>query len=359
MESLALFRQIAETPMRQWSTRFQGHRPVGVYNAYFPQELLHAAGLTPVYLFHQPTDFGNTRTHLPSFTCWPGKSLVDQALSGELSGLHGMAFAKTCDTVQALTDIWREAMPKVPVYHFGMPTNLTSSSARSYLIAELQHLRHILGNPSDESLSESASVYNKTRMLVDGLYQRAHLVKPSDLYAVLKASHMMPKPSFNRLLRQLLAELPEEVEFHGPRLILVGPHLSDKSLFRAIEEAGARITDDVLDVGRRYYEPSVADAKAALPGLADRLLSAVPTPTKYNPLRRRDQLLIERVDRSRADGVIFSRQAFCDPHGFDYARCVSALNARKIPSLYLELEQASQIGQIHTRVEAFLETIAR
>jgi len=259
--------------------------------------------------------------------------------------------------VQALTDILREAVPGVPVYHFGMPTNLSSSSTRPYLIAELMHLRNLLGNPSDESLSEACAVYDRTRGLVHELYQRALFLKPTDLYAVLKAGHLMPKTAYNRLLGQLLAELPEAA-FHGPRLILVGPHLSDVALFRAIETADARIADDLLDIGHRYYEAPADGPEASIPGLADRLLGATPTPTKYDSARRRDQRLIERVDESRVDGVIFSRQSFCDPHGFDYAHCVTALNARKIPWLYLELEQASQIGQIHTRVEAFLETIA-
>jgi benzoyl-CoA reductase subunit C len=358
MESIAPFRQISAARIRDWETVFPEYRPVGVFNTYFPQELLQAAGFTPVYLFHRRTDLGYTRTHLPSFTCWPGKSLVDQALSGELDSLHGVAFAKTCDTVQALTDIWREMVPQVPVYHFGMPTNLTSPTARSYLIEELLHLRSSLGDPSDTSLSHACQVYDQTRALIAELGKRISYLAPTDLYAILKAVHQMPKALFNGLLSQLLAEV-DDVPFQGPRLILVGPHLSDASLFQAIERAGARIVDEVLDAGRRYYDGYVADKGDLMSRLADRLLAETPTPTKYDTARRRDEMLIERVESSQADGVIFSRQAFCDPHGFDYASSLAALNARGIPHLYIELEQASQIGQIHTRVEAFLETIAK
>lgn len=358
MESIAHFRQIAATPLRDWGTVFPEYRPIGVFNAYFPQELLQAAGFTPVYLFHRRTDLGNTRTHLPSFTCWPGKSLVDQALSGELDGLHGLALAKTCDTVQALTDICQEAMPNVPIYHFGMPSNLSSRTARPYIMEELLLLRRALGDPSDESLSNAWQVYNQTRALIGELFQRSLCLAPTDLYAILKAGHRMPKVLFNRWLAQLLAEI-DNSPFQGPRLILVGPHLSDESVFRAIERAGARIVDEILDAGHRYYDGSVAQEGDLISGLADRLFAELPTPTKYHPTRRRDEMLIERVERSKADGVVFSRQAFCDPHGFDYASSSAALDARGIPHLYLELEQASQIGQIHTRVDAFLETVAK
>jgi benzoyl-CoA reductase/2-hydroxyglutaryl-CoA dehydratase subunit BcrC/BadD/HgdB len=358
MESIAHFRQIAATSLRDWGKVFPEYRPIGVFNAYVPLVLLQAAGFTPVYLFHRRTDLGNTRTHLPSFTCWPGKSLVDQALSGELDGLHGLAFAKTCDTVQALTDICREVMPNVPIYHFGMPSNLSSRMARPYLEKELLQLRGALGDPSDESLFNACQVYNQTGALIDELFRIALCLAPTDLYAILKAGHLMPKVLLNRRLAQLLHEI-DDLPFQGPRLVLVGPHLSDESVFQAIERAGARIVDEILDAGRRYYDGSAAQEGDLISGLADRLLGKLPTPTKYHSARRRDDILIERVERSQADGVVFSRQAFCDPHGFDYASSAAALDARGIPHLYLELEQASQIGQIHTRVEAFLEMIAK
>jgi benzoyl-CoA reductase/2-hydroxyglutaryl-CoA dehydratase subunit BcrC/BadD/HgdB len=58
-----------------------------------------------------------------------------------------------------------------------------------------------------------------------------------------------------------------------------------------------------------------------------------------------------------ADGVIFARQKFCEPHGFDYVQLARALDQAGIPHLLVELEQASQAGQLRTRVEAFVEMI--
>ena len=58
-----------------------------------------------------------------------------------------------------------------------------------------------------------------------------------------------------------------------------------------------------------------------------------------------------------ARGVVFARQKFCDPHGFDYAQMVHALDGVGVPHLLVELEQASQAGQLRTRVEAFVEML--
>jgi benzoyl-CoA reductase/2-hydroxyglutaryl-CoA dehydratase subunit BcrC/BadD/HgdB len=356
MHPLERFHEVTQAPLSNWNDRFPHHRPLGVYNAYVPEEMFQAAGLTPVYLFHRSADRGGARAHLPSFACWPGRSLVDQALGGDLDGLAGMALAQTCDVVQALTDIWRKAMPAVPVYHIGMPTNLATEQARRYLFAELHHLRQALGGISDAALSQACGVYNRTRELVAQFYDRAADLPPTDLHATLRAAFLMPKEEYNGLLAELLDGLPA-AGFFGPRLILVGPHLADPALYQVIEAADGRVVDDLLDIGRRYFAGPVTLNGDPLAALAERLLAILPTPTKHHPDRRRDAHLVERVTQKRADGVIFARQKFCDPHGFDYVHARSALGKKGIPHLLIELEQSSQAGQLQTRVEAFVETI--
>jgi benzoyl-CoA reductase subunit C len=358
MEAIEHLSYIAQKPLSQWHDCFPTRRPVGIYNAYVPEEMFHAAGLTPVYIFHQSSDRGHTRTHLPSFVCWPGRSLVDQAVAGDLDGLAGMAFSQSCDTVQALTDIWRKAVPGVPVYHIGMPTHLATPASRPYLIAELNQLRQALGNPSDEALHQAYSVYNQTRELVARLFDRAGDLEPTDLYAVQRAGFLMPKDEYNRWLAALLEELPKTQQ-SKPRLVLVGPHLGEAMLYQVIEAAGGCVVDDLLDVGHRYFLTQVTMEDSPVVALADRLMATLPTPTKHHPNRRRDEYLIELVGLKRADGVIFARQTFCDPHGFDYANVRPALIRRGIPHLLMDLEQTSQAGQMRTRVQAFLETIGR
>lgn len=370
MSSLKSFHTIAQTPLSRWHEHFPDHQPVGIYNAYVPEELFLAAGLTPVYVFQQAGDRGGARAHLPSFACWPGRSLVDQALAGDLGGLVGMALPQTCDVVQALTDIWRQTMPGVPVYHVGVPLNLVTPVARTYLIAELQGLRQKLGTPSDEDLRQAISTYNQTRELVARLYERAADLRPTDLYAILRAGFLMPKDVYNQALSELLDEVPagKLVDWElgnpstnlatlNPRLILVGPHLADPVLYQVIEEAGGRVADDLLDVGHRYFTEPTPLGGDPLEALADRLLTMLPTPTKHQPGRRRDNYMLELVARRQAQGVVFARQKFCDPHGFDYIHVKSALDRAGIPHLLIDLEQTSQAGQMRTRLEAFLEMI--
>ena len=190
MDVLKWFHEIARMPLRDWKDTFPDHLPVGGYNAYVPDEMFHAAGLTPMYLFHQQNNRGNASTHLPSFVCWPGRSHADQAVAGDLDGLAGLAFAQTCDTVQALTDICRKVLCATPVYHIGVPANLNSPAGRRYLVAELNRLREQLDSPTDDALYRSLAVYDRTCDLMSRLYDRAWQLTPTDLYATLRAGHL-------------------------------------------------------------------------------------------------------------------------------------------------------------------------
>lgn len=331
--------------------------PLGFLTAYVPEELFHAAGLTPVFLFHTPDDHGHARAHLPGFTCWVAGSALDQALAGELEGLAGMALAQTCDTMQGLTDLWQRNVPGIPLFHFGMPQRLEGSSTRTYLLAELQSLRErvqaLTGRPiSDDALWESITLYNCTRAQVRQLYAHAADFAPPDLYALVRAAlSSAPLP--------LLSPAPLPPHPSAPSLILVGPALADPVLFDVIAQAGARVAGDLLDLGERYFAVDAAEEGDPLAALADRLLAPVSTPTKYHPQRPRAAHLLSLVQERSADGVIFARQKFCEPHGFDYVQLAHVLDEAGVPHLLVELEQVSQAGQLRTRVEAFVEMVAQ
>jgi benzoyl-CoA reductase/2-hydroxyglutaryl-CoA dehydratase subunit BcrC/BadD/HgdB len=441
-------------------------RPLlGFLTAYVPEELFHAAGFTPVFIFHTPQDHGHARAHLPGFTCWIAGSALDQALAGELDDLAGMALAQTCDTVQGLTDLWRRNVSHIPLFHFGMPLRLDGPAARAYLLAELHSLRErvqaLSGHPiTDDALRHSIALYNHTRALVRRLYahtspppippkggdeergilpngrnedggiphkrgnegkgipptrrdssvlhpsggdtsvllppeEHPSILPPSGghlsalppsggdrggapaLYRLIRAAFQKPKETYNQTLEHHLQSATQHSpsaicnpqfavsNLHSPpsppRLLLSGPALADPILFDILAQSGAHVVGDLLDLGERYFAVDIPEDDAGDPiaALADRLLALVPTPTKHHPWHTRAAHLLSLVRERRADGVVFARQKFCEPHGFDYVQLAHALDRAGVPHLLVELEQASQAGQLRTRVEAFVEMIGQ
>jgi benzoyl-CoA reductase/2-hydroxyglutaryl-CoA dehydratase subunit BcrC/BadD/HgdB len=83
-----------------------------------------------------------------------------------------------------------------------------------------------------------------------------------------------------------------------------------------------------------------------------------PCSTKTSPLEERKSFLMDKIERSGAQGVIFSMVKFCEPELFDVPQLVEGLKGRGIPTLVLDTDLNQGLsGQMSTRVEAFVELL--
>jgi len=365
-KAMETLQEISAWPLDRWPEQFPDARPFGYLNTHVPEEVLHAAGFTPLHVFGQRRAPERAETRLPGFTCWLVRSALDAAMAGELDFLAGMAFAHTCDSAQALADIWRLAVPSVPVLTLGTPVDLDTAGAREFLIADLGRFRDQVAAlagclVTDSDLRASIALHNEIRCQVARLYALSDRLPSSTLLAALRAGHLTPRETYRDLLADLLTALEAEnnpVVPDTPRLIVVGAHLDDTSLYEAIVEAGGQVVGDLLDLGHLHYSELAGEGGDPLAALADRYLAQVPIAAKTHPDRRRDDALLNLVRAHAADGVVLAPQKFCEPHGFDYVTMKNALDRADVPHLLVELEQAQVTGQMRTRLGAFVEMLS-
>jgi benzoyl-CoA reductase/2-hydroxyglutaryl-CoA dehydratase subunit BcrC/BadD/HgdB len=48
---------------------------------------------------------------------------------------------------------------------------------------------------------------------------------------------------------------------------------------------------------------------------------------------------------------------FCEPHAFDYVPLARALEAAGVPHLLIETDVSTPVGQLRTRLQAFIEML--
>ncbi len=368
MESiLNAFITANQASCRFWAERYPDDQAMGYICTYTPEEVIHAAGFTPVRLRTGPELPTQAEAHLQSFTCALCRSVLHQALRGDLAFLSGLIFPHTCDTLQVLADVWRENFPDLFVATVVQPLSLGSPSARPYLMAELQRfcqrLAGFSGQPiSNDSLRASIRLHNETRRLLSQLDNQRSRLTARGFYAAVEASMVMPKEQFNPLAAELLELLSEKnsKRQRGPRLILVGPVLDDPTVLDIIDDLGACVVGDDLCTGSRYFDQPTAETEDGDPieALADRYLKRWPCPTKHSPHCQRGEHLLGLVEERKADGLVFTLQKFCDPHAFDYPIVKETLDAPGVPHLLLEFEHTPAVGQLRTRLEAFLEMLS-
>jgi bzd-type benzoyl-CoA reductase N subunit len=336
---------------------------MGYLCSYVPEEIIHAAGFTPVRVRGNPKSLRLVDAHLQSFACALCRSTLDQALGGELSFLAGTVFAHTCDSMQAQADLWRM---HTDVCHFVdtvmQPANLASQAGRDYLVAELirfrDHLAVFAGQTiSDADLKASVACYDETRRMVQALNTYRDRLSTSDFFSLLDAAQVMPREAFNPQLAELLASLEGLPAYRsGPRLYLLGAVLDEPRLPTLIDDVGGQVVGDDLCSGSRHFQGQ-AGGEDPIPALADYFLRRAPCATKFHPEHDPGRHLLEQVHKVDAQGVVFVLAKFCEPHAFDYALALPHLNEAGVPHLLLEMEQTPSLESLRTRLQAFLETL--
>ena len=356
-DPLMTLRAIAADPYTGWADRYPDCRAIGVFCTYAPVEVLHAAGLVPVRLVPAGAGVAGADRHLQTYTC----AIARGVLAGSWEWLAGVVFPHTCDTMQALADVWRAARPGDYVGTLVGPVAVESPAAEAYLVAELRRfiadLEARLGvTVSEDALRASSRAYDDNRQRLMAL--RASLPYSDWLSAAL-TGQTMPVEEHTRLLESLT---PGPSPSQGVKVVLVGAVLDDPALPRLIEELGGMVVDDDLCTGRRGIETPVSLDAGLDPvvALARRELRRPPCPARYAPGQPRPDRLLRLVRESQAQGVIFLQQKFCEPHAFDLPPLRAALSAAGVPDLVLEMEgrEASEAGgALRTRLQAFLEML--
>lgn len=362
---LEWFAQAAHTPLAEWPASYPGRRAMGYFCSYVPEEIIHAAGFTPVRLRSTSEPLRHADAHLQSFSCALCRSSLDKAVSGELDdALAGLVLAHTCDTMQAMGDLWRMHSPASRFVETVMqPANLGTPAARAYLVAELGRFRQkvatFVGCPlPDADIQASIALYDETRRLVAGLHQRRPYLSAAAFYAILDAAQAVPREEFNLRLANVLAGLSgTNARPARPRLFLAGAILDEPRLLDLVDELGAQVAGDDLCSGLRHFWGEVGSREEPLAALADYYLSRPPCPTKLHPAHDPGRHLVEQTRPVGTGGVVFVLPKFCEPHAFDHALTLPALEGAGLPYLVLEMEQVPSIEALRTRLQAFLEIL--
>lgn len=364
---------LANPYIEHWKEK--GSRIIGYYCTHVPEEIIHAAGMLP-YLMRATgstsSELGDLYTsHLSCTFC---RHSLDQAMRGEYKFLDGLVALNSCDHMTRMFDAWRYGKVDFPCSPFylrllSVPFKV-DAPAVEWMTGELDKFKrsleeHFQVTITDTSLQRSIRAYNEKRTLLKSLYELRKTEAPpitgAEVLGVLIASASMPVEQFNQLLKQTLDELGARDGFsdYRARLLLAGGELEDPAYIELIEELGGLVVTDLLCSGIRAFWDLVDEDSQPIAALARHCLERTACPRMVD-YPRRDKFIKDLVKDFKVDGIIIQRLKYCDNWG-----CESPMiqwEARKdgTPCLILEREHLmGAVGQMRTRVQAFLETIER
>jgi benzoyl-CoA reductase subunit C len=372
-KALQTFSEAAQTivnpEVRKWKD--QGGKIMGYFCAAMPVEMITAAGFLPFRV----RATGSTGTELSdayfgNINCSFPRHAFNMALKGEYDFLDGLVIFNSCDHIRRVYDHWIRQMKTPFVKILSLPRKDGPAQVewfRDELAILRDHMQeHFRVEMTDDKLREAIALHNASRHRQRDLYELRKTDRPpitgTEMLAVTVAGTAMPPVRYNQLLGELLEDVGKASGHsdYRARLMIVGGELDNPEYIRVIEGQGGLVVTDALCFGSRLIsgdvDQSISDPLTALAQyyLADRPSCA----RMYTRYEQRVEYIKNMIRDFHVDGVIFVRLTFCELWGFEQYSLENDFKQLKIPLLCMDREYVlSGVGQLRTRVQAFLETL--
>lgn len=349
--------------------RQQGKKVVGVLDSLVPEEVIYAAGMLPwrvrgvwnkdvsrAMVYRLP--HGNTFLH----------HVMESLLEGRLDLLDGVVCSARDEDFLRFADYW-EHLSHVPLIDIVEVPVVDSETTQRRLAGKIRAFAVKVGElagveVTDDSLREAIAVYDKSRSLLKEVYSLRKADEPplsgGECLALTAAAMVMPRDEFNRALEEELPRLRSRKATSAttrPRVMISSDLLDDRAFLDLVEETGCLVAMDDLDTGRRYFWELVGEGTGdPYAALAKRYLKNE-SPRMFD-WRTQAGHLMELAGEYAIDGVIELPDMYDYPRGFRKIHMERWFKDAGIPWASFERGYLlGNVGQLKTRVEAFLEML--
>jgi bcr-type benzoyl-CoA reductase subunit C len=365
--------------LRAKELKKEGKKIIGYVCSFVPLEIITAAGCIPFRVrgnIHEPITTGDTL--LETIVCPYYRSCFDLSVKEKYAFLSGMIIPHGCDSMVRSYSAWSYSLP-YSYFHFVNIPNVCDESSFEFFNAELNTFRKSLEKftgkaITDEDLAQAIRIYNENRDKVKALYEFRKadppLISGTELIMVLTVGSSLPIAEANTLFDKVLADIKGREKSpinKGPRIFIDGACLDNIELIKLVEELGGSVVADTICNGARDYFPRTDVGRDPIDALAHRYLDKINCPKTYRKnkagtfegdIASRFGDIGAYVREFKADGAILYVYKYCDPFGFEVPARKAYYKSIHVPLLHLEdIYSAGTIGQLRTRIQAFLEMI--
>jgi benzoyl-CoA reductase subunit C len=366
-EGRELLEDMSFPTVRHW--RESGGKVVGHFQVYFPEEIVHAAGMLPFKVRGAQIEAVQADSRFGSYLCSILKTSLELALSKRVE-MEMFVTHPICDAARNLGAVWGRNFP-YPCEILYLPQNANSPAAVTYLRSEYARLQRgveaIAGRPIQaDELRRSIDVYNRNRALLRALYaikrETPWLLSADEAYILVAIGGMMPREEHNCLLEAalpLIAVRPNKKQ-DKIRIVFEGGFCEQPplDLIRAIARSCYVVDDDLL-IGLRWILEDVLLEGDPLFNLASAYLEKSSySPVQHDLRKPKEKMLIERMRNSRASAAILTAAKMCEPGLEEQVAYLHALDAEGIPYFISEFEEKmTTFDHMEIQLETFVENI--
>jgi benzoyl-CoA reductase subunit C len=352
---------------RRW--RQGGGQLIGHFQVYFPEEIVHAAGLLPIKMRGAPLESRKADSRFGSYLCSILKTSLELAMTERVE-LAMFVSHPICDAARNLAAIWGRNT-SYPCQILYLPQNANSSYSAQYLRDEYERLLHdvekVAGRKvGNDDLRNSIKVFNKNRALLRELYaikrDTPWLLPVEEAYVFVAIGGLLPREEHNRLLETILPmiKMRSRNKQDKIRVVFEGGFCEQPSLdmLRTMSRYCYIVDDDLL-IGMRWILEDVSLDGDPLLNLANAYLEKSSySPVQHDHRKPKEKMLLERIKTAKADAAIITAAKMCEPGLEEQVTYTETLDQEGTPYFVSEFEEnMTSFDHIEIQLETFVENI--
>ena len=359
-------------------TKKKGNKVIGTFCVYVPEELILAVGGTCVGLCAgAEIGIDEAEKVLPRNTCALIKSFMGFKLAGLCPYIQASDLVvgeTTCDgkkkAYEILNDYKETYVMEIPQ----MKTERDRTLWRGEVIQFKEKIEELTGRKiTTENLREGIKIANDKRRALQRLsaLRKATPSPISGLDALLvnQIAFYDDPLRFTKSINALCDELEDRIKKGigvtkngAPRILIAGSPMAlpNWKIPYVVETSGAIVVAEESCVGERSTRDLVDETGKTLDEMIDAIVGRYfkIDCACFTPNDERIEHILDLAGDSKADGVIHYSIQFCTPYSMEAYKVEKAVQKKGIPILKIESDYGMEdVGQLKTRIEAFLEMV--
>ena len=320
--------------------------------------------------------------YMTSFLCETSRALLERAIEGGFNfadcviAPDGCTMINRCvenmellKTMGAGNDKFFHEFMEIPLKADENGVELLVLQCKNHILTPLSEKYGI--DISDAAIRKAVEAHNRVCRVITEIGNFRKEEKPRitgyEFHILTLATYVMPQYLIIDKLEETLEELktrePEDKPYRA-RIMIVGSEVDDSGFIKLIEETGAYVCADRYCFGSLPGRMEIAlnDEEDALTQVCRHYVYNGHCPRMFNmeKVYGRKAYVNDLAKEYGADGIIYEQIKFCDP--WAYERLLGSTMLRddyNYPVLSVDRPYniSASVGQMRTRVQAFVESI--
>lgn len=356
----------------------EGRTVIGTFCVYVPEEIILAAGGICIGLC------GGSQGPIPD-----AEKVLPRNICPMVKSAYGFKIAKVCPYFQSVDFVygettcdakkktWELLNREVPTYVMEIP-QMKRQRDKEFWLEEIKdfksHIEQITGKKiNSEDLLKGIKIMNNKRKALQRLNKLQHhkpsVISGKDVLLIEQIAFYDDPVRFTQKVNELCDELEERIKKgifiapgNAPRVMVSGTPMAlpNWKIHNIVENSGGIVVNDESCIGTRYYkdlvDETITDLNKQLEILTERYMKI--DCSCFTPNDERVEQVLKEYRESKADGIIHYCLQFCHTYNIEAVKIKEACDKNKIPFIQIESDYSPEdIGQLQTRIEAFLEQI--